>query len=70
MFGVGLQLTVVSATQVSVIEETRRLSRIASLAEDPLVATLSSSTGESTVDVLYDDEWLEGSPGPYLFSEN
>lgn len=58
MFGVGLQLTVVSATQVSVIEETRRLARIASLAEDPLVAALSSSTGESTVDVLYDDEMV------------
>lgn len=51
-------MTVVSATQVSVIEETRRLARIASLAEDPLVAALSSSTGESTVDVLYDDEMV------------
>lgn len=56
ILGVCVHLTVVSATHVSVVEETRRLARIASLAEDPLAAARSSSTGESMVDVRYDDE--------------
>ena len=58
IFGVGLHLTAISAVHVSVVEETRRLARIASLAEDPFAAALSSSTRESVVDVRYDDEMV------------
>ncbi|MEN9802875.1 MAG: hypothetical protein RLZ37_2000 [Actinomycetota bacterium] len=52
-----VQITIISVSRLEVVDETRHVARIASLAEDPRAAASSSLPAGSTssVDVVYDE---------------
>lgn len=52
-----VQITIISVSRLEVVDETRHVARIASLAEDPRAAASSSLPAGSTssVDVIYDE---------------
>ncbi|MFM8855955.1 MAG: TadE/TadG family type IV pilus assembly protein [Actinomycetota bacterium] len=52
-----VQITIISMSRLEVVDETRHVARIASLAEDPRAAASSSLPVGSTslVDVIYDE---------------